>query len=53
MPDKNPEPEIEILSSQAEAYDDAGNAAVIPDEPVIPRRKPWPNWKSGKKSMTI
>lgn len=25
-----PEPEIEILSSQAEAYDDAGNAAEIP-----------------------
>ncbi len=38
MTDKNPkpEPDIEILSSQAETYDDAGNAAVIPDEPVIP-----------------
>ena len=33
----NQEPEIEILSSQAEIYDDAGNAAVIPDEPVIPK----------------
>jgi len=30
------EPEIEIISSQAEAYDDAGNAAVIPNEPVMP-----------------
>ena len=39
MPDmnSNSEPEIEILSSQAETYDDAGNAAVIPDEPVIPK----------------
>jgi molecular chaperone GrpE len=43
MTDKKPqpspagsEPEVEILSSQPEAYDDAGNAAVIPDEPVIP-----------------
>jgi molecular chaperone GrpE len=37
LPEKTPnqEPEIEILSSQAEAYDDAGNAAVIPPEPVI------------------
>jgi molecular chaperone GrpE len=40
MADMNPneEPEIEILSSQAETYDDAGNAAVIPDEPVIPKQ---------------
>lgn len=30
------EPEIEILSSQKERYDDAGNAANIPAEPVIP-----------------
>jgi molecular chaperone GrpE len=39
MPETNPnsEPEIEILSSQAETYDDAGNAAVIPPETVIPR----------------
>ncbi len=39
MTDKNakPEPEIEILSSQAETYDDAGNASVIPDEQVIPK----------------
>lgn len=34
MPDQ--EPEIEILSSQKEKYDDAGNAADIPQEPVIP-----------------
>ncbi len=34
-PSDNQEPEIEILSSQAEAYDDAGNAAVIPNEPVL------------------
>ena len=38
MPDPNQEPEIEILSSQAEAYDDAGNAATIPNEPVVPAR---------------
>jgi len=39
MADMNPnsEPEIEILSSQAETYDDAGNAATIPSEPVIPK----------------
>jgi len=38
VPDPNQEPEIEILSSQAEAYDDAGNAATIPNEPVVPAR---------------
>ncbi len=36
MPDPNQEPEIEILSSQADRYDDAGNAADIPAEPVLP-----------------
>lgn len=36
MSDPNNEPEIEILSSQKEAYDDAGNAADIPAEPVVP-----------------
>lgn len=36
MPDANQEPEIEILSSQADRYDDAGNAADIPAEPVLP-----------------
>jgi molecular chaperone GrpE len=30
------EPEIEILSSQKEKYDDAGNAADIPAETVMP-----------------
>lgn len=34
--DPNNEPEIEILSSQKEAYDDAGNAADIPAEPAVP-----------------
>jgi molecular chaperone GrpE len=34
--DPNQEPEIEILSSQAEVYDDAGNAADIPPEAVVP-----------------
>ncbi len=38
MADANEEPEIEILSSQAEAYDDAGNAATLPDEPVLPAK---------------
>lgn len=32
------EPEIEILSSQKEKYDDAGNAANIPAEPVLPAK---------------
>jgi molecular chaperone GrpE len=36
-PKPNQEPEIEILSSQPEAYDDAGNASDIPSEPVIPK----------------
>ncbi|HVZ79306.1 MAG TPA: nucleotide exchange factor GrpE [bacterium] len=36
MTDPNQEPEIEILSSQKERYDDAGNAADIPQEPVLP-----------------
>lgn len=36
MPDANQEPEIEILSSQAEAYDDAGNASTLPKEAVVP-----------------
>src|SRR5579864_4031333 len=31
----NQEPEIEILSSQPETYDDAGNAAQIPNEPNL------------------
>src|ERR1041384_3676568 len=31
-----PDSEIEILSSHPEAYDDAGNAAVIPQEAPIP-----------------
>ncbi|HJT24058.1 MAG TPA: nucleotide exchange factor GrpE [bacterium] len=35
-PKPNQEPEIEILSSQSEAYDDAGNASSIPSEPVVP-----------------
>ena len=36
MADANQEPEIEILSSQSEAYDDAGNAAQIPAEAPMP-----------------
>jgi molecular chaperone GrpE len=36
MADANQEPEIEILSSQAEAYDDEGNASTIKQEPVVP-----------------
>lgn len=32
----NSEPEIEILSSQAEKYDDAGNAADIPTKEIPP-----------------
>jgi len=31
----NQEPEIEILSSQAETYDDEGNASRIPSEQII------------------
>ncbi|HUO56647.1 MAG TPA: nucleotide exchange factor GrpE [bacterium] len=36
MPNPNEEPEIEILSSQSEAYDDAGNASSLPTEKPIP-----------------
>ena len=35
-PKPSQEPEIEILSTQSEAYDDAGNASVLPPEPVVP-----------------
>ena len=35
-PNPGDEPEVEILSSQSEAYDDAGNAAVIPPETAMP-----------------
>jgi molecular chaperone GrpE len=36
MPDPNQEPEIEIISSQAEVYDDSGNAAASPIQEVPP-----------------
>src|SRR5579872_725456 len=35
-PNPNQEPEIEILSSQPETYDDAGNASTLPPEKPIP-----------------
>ena len=35
MPDKNQEPEIEILSSQPETYDDAGNPSRLPTESTM------------------
>lgn len=35
-PKSEQEPEIEILSSQSEAYDDAGNASALPSEPMVP-----------------
>lgn len=40
MPETGPqqEPEVEILSSQPEAYDDAGNAAVLPSESILPEQ---------------
>ena len=36
MADPNQEPEVEILSSQSETYDDAGNASTIPQEKPVP-----------------
>src|SRR5690349_5070333 len=36
VPDANQEPEIEILSSQAEEYDAAGNASTLHNGPVVP-----------------
>ncbi len=35
-PQPNQEPEIQILSSQPDRYDDAGNAATIPPDPALP-----------------